>query len=272
MQKLEGNMTPRKLLTTMRWLKMNNVPAIRKIINNAAFALKIWSNFGPQGKVSKNKFSQYFHFRPTTDGITIVSTLPFAPMRGISVSNSELKHTIDELMNCFPTLMGEDDKKALALLASFGFNKRTSGKHKLEEDRQAQMIRGMVNNESNYNGLQFVASELIVEKTQNNRDCRFDIVAIKDKTLCLLELKKDRTTKAPEQVRRYMDFYIKNEKAIRQLLETYPNNPIKDYEQIKGIAVMRLSENTKSKMWEDLKKKFDVAIWFYEESLAFSKV
>jgi len=115
--------------------------------------------------------------------------------------------------------------------------------------------------------IKFIASELIFEQGPN----RVDVVGFNGKTLYFFELKKDRTTKV-EQVKEYVNYY-RNSELLKQLLSKYPINPVKEFQEIKGVMVMRHAEGSaKDKKWKSLAEKNQISIVFYSDSFSFEKV
>lgn len=213
-------------------------------------------------------FTKYFHLRPTSNGITIVSTLPEAPMRGIFAKNAdELMNKLENIGASLSKLVSDDSKKVCESLESLGFKKRST-KSILEEDAQAAFIRGMISNESTYEGIQFVASELNLEDKM-----RFDIVGfhLESRTLYLFELKKGRTTDAARQVSDYCKHVEEYKESFLNVFSTYPNLSFNSFSKIKGIAVMEFAENSIDSVWEENATTYGVDIWMYGNALSFPK-
>lgn len=243
-----------------------------KHIKNAQIAKNVWNTLP---KEKQKKIRKYFHLRPTSTGVTIVSTLPIAPMRGINVSKeSELQNNLEEIFNNYQTITSDDNDKAKDALAGLGFKKRDIGEGVLlEESFQAMMINMM--NDENGKGykifkdsepIKFLASELIFEKGPN----RIDIVGYDDNSLYFFELKKKRTFKV-EQVSNYVGYYENKRMVLDELLSNYPINAlsVKD-KKIKGVMVMRHAENSSNrKEWEQLEKQHNIRILFYNLSIDF---
>lgn len=240
-----------------------------KHMKNAIMASEVWNTFKEdQQKLLK----KYFHLRPTSSGVTIISTLPIAPMRGIINRNrAELKQNLDSLFNQFPRITSANDKKALSVLKDMKFKDRKTEHNELEEYSQAVFINSMADNKklqevlnSNY-PVRFIASELIFEKGPY----RVDIVGFDGKDLFFFELKKGRTFKV-EQVVDYRKYYTDNEKMLDELLFNYPINGIGKYEKIRVVMVMRHAENSSNKeRWRELSKEHDLDIIFYKPSYDF---
>lgn len=250
-----------------------NQEIVRQLTTNAQISKAVFTDFLARQKNAK--FLENFHLRPTSVGVTIVSTLPYAPMRGISIPSTslatEFTRTLETLAGNFGKLMGEDEQAAKEILRTMGFKERQSAgaNGDREEDVQAAFIRGIIAKEPDYEGIQFVASELNLE--DNNR---FDVVGVKDDCLYLFELKNGRTTAVFEQVSRYLAHVQENWDVFTALLQCYPNltAPIAQIQDIKGIAVMRYAHNSPASTWKTLIRKHDVDVWFFRQSITFEKL
>lgn len=227
---------------------------IDRIINNAKIAAPIWDKFINQ-KENKN-FKAYFHLRPTSIGITIVSTSPYAPMRGIKVSAAELEYTLSEIKKSYNSLVSADETTAKNRFAELGFKARTSDIMR-EENVQARMIRGMVRNRPQYENIRFVASELTIMQKH-----RLDVVGIRDEVLYIFEMKNIRSTKAPDQADRYLEHISQRDNDFKTLLNVYPGGPF-DYKGVEGISVEPFAENT------SLRERTN--LWLFEDGLDFYK-
>lgn len=237
--------------------------SVTKIIKNAKVASKMWDEF----LISINDaetFKECFHLRPTSKGITVVSTLPYAPMRGTEETENGVLTTLNDLHENLPELLNDDQEASLATLNQIGFKKR-SNSNALEENMQAQLIQGLIKNEPVYNSIQFVASEFNLEKWH-----RFDVVGIKNKTIYIFELKKERTTLAPSQLRGYINHFNTHKKSFESVLNVYPGATIDTIDEVKGIVIMPWSANSKTD-WGKYKKENDVDIWFSNHFLSFIK-
>jgi hypothetical protein len=249
----------------------------KPIIRYAKIASAAWNNLTND---KKTVLMHCFHLRPTNNGITIVSTLPYAPMRGITgiKETKDLEMRLQILYKDLGILSQDDEDAAEEKLSSLGFKLRQrrypepeSG-IELEDDFQAAMIRYMLrSNLSDMLGdsVRFVASELIFEQGHN----RVDIVGYSDTTnsLYFFELKKARTTKA-HQVANDVQYYSSEENAVtlKSLLANYPINPINSYKGIKGVIVMRYAANS-NKKWQKLASDNKIGILFFEQYINFHK-
>jgi len=230
---------------------------VDKIADNAKAAQKVWKNFSQDPKLRDN-----FHLRPTTGGITIVSTLPHAPMRGVDVSIDQLDKRLKSISNQMDALLSVNKKTVTDNLNKLGFKIKKSEVFR-EENVQAMFIQGMVLGQEIYEGIDFVASELNL-----NVENRFDIVGIKDNTLYIFELKKGRTLRCVKQTANYVKLVKDNEAAFKKVLSDYPHNPVSAFENVRGIAVMRYAANATEKLIKSANEK-GVGLWYYEQAITF---
>lgn len=245
------------------------------ILEYSDLANEVWTGLP---LAQSNTLKRFFHLRPTESGVTIVSTLPCAPMRGItSITRPErLRETLVEIFENFPKVTQDEEEDAKVCLDALGFElRKKSPKKPLEEYYQAVMINDLNRGESNLAGIlgrkriNFVASELIFTGSSD----RIDVVGYEPEAreLYFFELKKDRTLHV-EQVRNYVDYYSQTEQKrfLSELLSRYPINkvPVGQFEDIKGVMVMRRAENSKTK-WDELARTHNVGIVFFCSSLTF---
>jgi hypothetical protein len=237
-------------------IKMNST--IDDIIRNAKEAASVWSRFINKldTRIDPNAFRSYFHLRPTSSGITIVTTSPYAPMRGLRVPAAELESVLQKIVNSYDSLASTGRETVRERFAGLGFKSRSSESVR-EENIQARMIRGMILQRPQYENIQFVASELTIK-----REHRFDIVGIKDGVLYIFEMKNIRSTKALNQAGRYLDHISEREKDFKALLQEYPGGPFA-FSKVQGISVGPFAENTSLRGYSDY--------WLFEDGLDFYK-
>lgn len=216
---------------------MNKDSKLYPIMENAKF---ISEN---RNKILEKKFLQ---IRPVEKGVTVYSLEAEHPMRG----NTVTKRDVDEINKAIKTSKFKDRKKAPA-------------NEFREDDVQARFSLGMINGEEQFEGIKFVTTEFLLEKSNK----RIDVLGVKEDTLYIFELKKTRTTKVFEQMEAYReelsnDYY----NIYEEILQHYPNMSNKNIKKIVSIAVMPWSERTK------LKNK---NMWLYEvpflEDIVFHK-
>jgi hypothetical protein len=237
-----------------------NKETVGKIAANAKAAQETWGSF-----VHNKKMCECFHLRPTASGITVISTLPYAPMRGIPLNAVNLKSMLDEISANINVLLGVDDEKSLKLLDKWGFKRRKPGSF-LEENAQAFFIQGMILKQKIYEGIEFVASELVLAGSSN----RFDIVGYKDGTLYIFEMKKDRETAGLIQTAGYAKLANENKSHYLEVLKNYPHCPVADFNEVIPVAVMKYAANAVTQL-ENKAKEAGVGLWFYERSIALRK-
>jgi uncharacterized protein YqeY len=186
------------------------------------------------------KLNQEYYLRPKGDGkIKIISLLPEKPMRGLkneaSTTNIDYRYThLDE----------------------FEFEERNNPTDTYrEDDVQAAFCRGMIGGEKAFEGFKFVAAEFLLEELNK----RIDVLSVKDNTLYIFELKKDRTNAVYEQAKNYREELSDKLDKYLDLLQYYPNmSGYKDIKNVIAIAVMPFSKR------HQLKPKFGVTHWFYD--------
>lgn len=211
-----------------------------------------------------SSFWESFHFRPTSSGITIVSTLSYAPMRGIKVSLEKLESVVLNILDRLSVLQTADEESGQAELLDMGFKHRALMKSR-EENIQAMFINGMIAKTPEYLGIEFVASELTLEEKN-----RFDVIGVKDNTLYLFEMKLKRSFGAAKQVLGYVEFVNDNIEKFKEVLCNYPNFDVKDFTHIKAVTVMEYSERMSKKLISDA-TEIGVDSWFFNENMTFER-
>jgi len=245
----------------------------RNIIENAKKATDAW---GRLDKKDQGNLKKYFHLRPTQSGISVISTLSFLPMRGLVVPPNKLSVSLDYLKDNYKTITQVDEKKARDFLTDinkkFWFKSR-SGISILEENIQSIMINTM-SEDSNLslslnlsNPIQFIASELRFQQGQY----RVDIVGYDKDDLYLFELKRNRTTKVI-QLNNYVNYYIKYRTFLEDLLQNYPINPVRKFNNIYGCMVMKYCEekNQRDKLKNEASAN-KLKLLFYNSSIRYHK-
>lgn len=244
---------------------------MEKIIANAVKASSVWNSLKTE---EKKKLKKYFHLRPTNSGMTIISTLPQIPMRGISVtSKGQMEATLKLILENYKKLVSVDMKKAIEAIKHVGFKCKKTPKLGLEENVQAVMINTMTRDKNLTkelgckNEIKFIASEVILER--NKEGGRLDIVGYDGRDIYFFELKKDRTTDM-KQLKRYLKYFESKriKPVLEKLLANYPINSVPKYKNIIGVMVMRSSDNSKVD-WRKLSGQSKVL--FYTTSLSYCK-
>lgn len=113
---------------------------VSRITTNAKAAQDVWKEYAHNSKLCES-----FHLRPTGSGVAIISTLPYAPMRGKTVSPKQLKDELNKIVGRLDALLGVDEDKSLMLMEEWGFKKRAFKNEKsdkfIEENAQAHFIQ-----------------------------------------------------------------------------------------------------------------------------------
>lgn len=217
-------------------------------LENTKIAKEQWEMFAKDCD-NINDFRKDFHLRPTSSGVTIVSSLKEKPMRGIKVGKTVVKKKLGEIYEIIKL------QEKLELLTQMKFQDRiNTSAHKKEEDYQAEMISKMMDNESlkkalNVEKLIFITSEFILhdsgDKSEKNR---IDIIAYDGANrLFFFELKEPNNTKDDgySQVKRYLKVYGEGEKKkqMLEILANYPGCSIKlDNLKIEGYVIVGYSK------------------------------
>jgi len=242
-----------------------NKDTVSSIAQNAKAARDIWNDFAHD-----KKLCECFHLRPTASGISVISILHYAPMRGISVQRSELKNVLTDIAGETGVLLGVKVDESLKLMKKWGFKNRESknknSENFIEENAQAFFIHGMILKQSMYEGINFVASELVLA----DKSSRFDIVGYKAGTLYIFEMKKDRTLAGLTQTAGYATLINDNKSLFLEVLRNYPHYPVDDFEKVVAVAVMQYAANSVT-LLEKKAKEAGVGLWFYERSIALRK-
>ena len=249
---------------------------IKKIIKNAEETSEVLN--GLNGKLkNQGRLWKYFHLRPTANDVTVVSHHPIAPMRGTHRKVDELEKTLLELDGQLNTLAAEypDEEKTYKVLADLKFERRGEQEGKeLEEDIQAAFISGMVSHGAEYEGIQFLASELILQDEDVKQQNRFDVVGFKENTLYIFELKRERVTTIYEQINRYRTHFESHIQEFKKLLAAYPRTVCSEAVEIRSVkyvAVMKYAELSQYN-WAEKTKNAGVDTWFFHPALAFHKL
>jgi hypothetical protein len=238
-----------------------------KIIENAQLATQVWNKIEHK---EKDKFTRYFHIRPTNESFTLVSVNSYLPMRGIHLQTpKDLESSIILLLNNLKKITSVNAGAAKKYLLNLGFAEKSKAKNPQEDEIQAKIIRTMNDNDNlcriiGVDRIQFVASELVLEQKKT----RIDIVGIAKNKLILFELKRGRTNKT-EQLYNYINYYNENIIKLKELLSAYPINNVPSFNYIEGIMVMNFAENSPRETWQISENKHNIKIIFFEDSYIF---
>ena len=197
------------------------------------------------------RFTRWFHLRPTSKNITIVTTHPSRPMRGISVGRTVVKDAILFIVNCCDESSNEVnwDRIAERYNAGKGFE---VGFANTESPFQADMINHMSNNRNlkkmlGVQNIYFNASEVVFARGYEKRSI-IDVVAHDNGgKVFLFELKspENNTDDPVKQVTEYLEVYGKGgpkNQVFEKMMANYPQNPIKEITDFTGYGVVGYSE------------------------------
>lgn len=213
------------------------------------------------------KFRKYFHLRPCTGYITIVSTHKDRPMRGIEVSVTKLIDAVKFLTECIKDndtinwdKIAEEfiRKKGKVLKKGFekGDKKKPNGGK--EYPHQAEMINNLENNTKlkkilDVKNLYFAASEVIFHRGKNEGKTgirkKIDIVAHDGEgKIFLFEMKAPGTKDdSVTQVEGYLKMYgnkgSEENKTFEEMLKNYPQGSITEINSYDGYGVIGYSDN-----------------------------
>lgn len=202
---------------------------------------------------------KFFQLRPKGNKkIELVSFLPHHPMRGIEFTINKGEAILAELISRLT------EHKGAPLVANnleysekkMGFPERSrKTKTYREDDVQAAFCLQQLRGAEAFEGIQFVTTEFLM--VLENK--RIDVLGIRDSTLYIFELKKDRDNKAYSQMCKYKTELESNIGAYFELLRHFPNIPANATSlNIEAVAVLPWSKRHR------LSKPEGVAHWLYE--------
>lgn len=192
-----------------------------------------------------DRFSMFFHLRPRANDVTIVSTHPDCPMRGINISISKVAAAMAQLADCVNTENGTVDWTKITKLTGEAF---VAGYQNQEFFYQMNMINHMENNQKlkallQVKNLYFTASEVVFSRGQESRK-RIDIVAHNGMgKVFFFELKapENRKDDPISQVKGYLKLYGKGgmkNLVFEEMMANYPQNPITNITEYAGYGVV----------------------------------
>ena len=195
------------------------------------------------------RFTKWFHLRPVADSVTIVTTHPDRPMRGVSVSKTKLKEAIEFLDDCIATDGNTIDWKkieAAGYNVGKGFER---GRENAEFPYQAKMINGLQDNRQlietlGAQNLYFTASEVVFRRGHDGGQEKIDIVAHDGAgRVFFFEMKapENDNDKPVEQVNEYLKLYGKpgmRNRVFEDIISVYPQNPVTRFDEYIGYAVV----------------------------------
>ena len=212
----------------------------KKVMENSKWAREIW--------VEKIKIcpelGELFHLRPTSGGITLVTTHESRKLNGISLATKQsLNIALDKIIK---SLQINDDLQNV--LKELNFSEENKLENIYQRNLINDIIKGNVMRESlNMSSLIFIASELIFSENHDGNG-RIDVLAYGDNSLYFIELKTpSNIIDTPvTQLKNYINSY-KNDPLFFELINTYPNSKklnvnIKETKII-GVVVIGFSKN-----------------------------
>jgi len=246
--------------------------ADKETIKYAKIAAQAWEGFVKDGD-NRQRICKFFHLRPTSKGITVITTLDNCEMRGVEKNAKNLIALLEEIDKNYEILVSLNDVKRKAIMESLKFRSLEKASSKSERKIQATMINTMSKDknlseilEAN-DHIRFIASELTFGQKKHS----VDIVGFDGQDIYFFELKKERTEKV-EQVKGYIEYYSKERDILKQLLENYPINNVEKFSRLIGVMVMKYAENSVAKQeWQELAMKNGIHILFYKPSLIYVK-
>ena len=191
------------------------------------------------------KFAKWFHLRPGSKNITIVTTHPCRPMRGIYVGKTIVKSAVEFLADCIG-----DDGETINWDKIKGISKGFVNK---EFPFQADMINNLHRNLNlkkliGARNLYFIASEVIFSRSDETRK-KVDIVAHDGEgKIFFFEMKSPENKKDDpvEQVKKYIDIYGKGGRKnaiFETMMKNYPQNPITEINEYIGYGIIGYNDN-----------------------------
>ena len=254
--------------------KMDQIVANAKFVKNAVVELE------PQMAQGKRLW-EYFHLRPTAEGVSIVSNHPRYPMSSAQVDTGEIKEKLLALeAEVLPLLTAEDPSHRLGeVIDSFGFRRSARDLEEAGQARQREVhiqssfISGMIRGGAEYAGVNFLASELSLPESDGYPDC-FDVVGYRDGTVYLFATRKGRDMVIYNELARYREKFNANREDYEKLLSAYPRTACRHnvtVHDVRCVAVMKYAAGTDTD-WQGLSTQNGVDTWFHETALSFRKL
>jgi hypothetical protein len=230
--------------------KMNN---IEKVKQQAKEVTIIYNSFlGSLSEEQQLEFRAAFHLRPTSSGTTtIVSTLPFAPMRGLpGYSPDKVKETLPLLLDILSEF---DMKKQKGMLEDLNFGERNDNPR--EENAQAAFIRQVIKDK--LGDFLFVAAEFdLFGVGEDKKTKRADVIVYRNKILYDIELKLSRNginveDRGDSAITQALDYsaHMKDDRYFKEYikcLEEFPNK-IGEINDIRGIAIVQATPSSRAR-------------------------
>ncbi|MBR1496797.1 MAG: hypothetical protein IJ617_04155 [Oscillospiraceae bacterium] len=253
---------------------------MEQIVANAKFAKNAVLELEPQLAYGKRLW-EYFHLRPTAEGVTIVSNHPRYPMSGADAAAGELKEKLLAVESeVLPLLTAEDPSHVLGeVVERFGFRRSARDLEEAGQARQREVhiessfISGMIRGGAEYAGVEFLASELSLPDPDGYPDC-IEVVGYRDGTVYLFATKKGRDTAIYGQLAALREKFNARRADYEKLLSAYPRTACRHnvtVHDVRCVAVMKYAAGTGTD-WQALSSANGVDTWFHETALSFRKL
>lgn len=237
---------------------MVNIQDYAKQLLIAKTAKKELEEFKNENPDAYEKFIEWFHLRPGSNKVTIVTTHHDRPMRGIYIGRTKVKSAAEFLAGCITDNKTIDwDKIANTYNSGKGFAAGGGSNGKIngnkEYPHQANMINDLHDNKKLKNllgvkNLYFVASEVVFSR-RNEKRKKIDVVAHDGEgKVFFFEMKApdNKLDNPVKQVKEYLEMYGKKgekNKIFEEMLKCYPQNPIAKINEYVGYGIIGYSEN-----------------------------
>jgi hypothetical protein len=239
---------------------------IKDVLKNAYKAKEAWLVFAVESPEKAQKFLKFFHLRPASGYITIISTHDDYPMRGVAIAPTKLK---DALRICADAIITDSNIDWAAIADAFDRKKEFKEGHRGSEfPMQAKMINCMNGGDAELadavgGKLHFIASEVILHEGRSGERKRIDVVAYDGAgRIFLFELKSADSNDNPiPQLKEYLSKYGKGgEKNLEfeRLLSAYPICSAVDIKEYVGFVVTGKKSMDKNKQFEKSKPKDEI--------------
>jgi len=233
---------------------MINIKAYETQIEISKAAREALASFKEKNPEKFKKFIKWFHLRPGSGNVTIVTTHEERAMRGIKVGKTRIESSAEFLADCIDTDGKTINWKKIAgkFNAEKGFEKGTGNGNK-EYPFQAKMINNLHDDKKlkkliGVKNLFFIASEVVFSRGKEDRK-KIDIVAHDgDGKVIFFEMKApaNERDKPVDQVNGYLELYGKDgtkNYIFEEMLKNYPQNPIEKITGYDGYGVIGYSDN-----------------------------
>lgn len=237
-----------------------------------------------RGKIP-SKLKPFIDFRPTKDGITIVSLFDYYPMRGKDIRRSsacqneleKVMQKIDDRSSILLSAKSDDDKIRIFEELGFKIPDKQSEKEYLESDVQASIIRDLINGGvwkrtltktiPETISLNYLTSELAWSDRLDNKEGkgRPDIVCLGlPNFVVIIEVKKVRQTDL-QQVVSYKTKLENNIKSFLSFATALSGSNLPNHLIFKTVFVMPYTTGRQPE-WKKIARNYETTIVFYQYS------